>query len=113
MAKLYKEGKITIYSKKTCPYCKKAKTLLKDNNLDYIEIVLDSLTDDEYVLLTERLKKETKQRTVPNIFIGSKHVGGFDDLKDLCDFEELNELLDKEGIYYVNFSDATSSYEDF
>ncbi|MBP6814779.1 MAG: glutaredoxin 3 [Burkholderiaceae bacterium] len=71
--------KITMYSTAVCPYCVRAEQLLKQRGVDAIEkirIDLDGSLRDEMIAKTGR-------RTVPQIYIGDTHVGGFDDLAAL------------------------------
>ena len=80
---------VTIYTKETCPYCVMAKNLLKQKGvteLNEIRIDLDSSQRDKMIELTGRM-------TVPQIFIGKTHVGGFDDLKVLNHSGKLDDLL--------------------
>jgi glutaredoxin 3 len=67
--------KVLIYSTATCPYCVRAKQLLKDKGLVYTEIHVDQ--DDAE---REKMISLSGRRTVPQIFIDEKHIGGFDDL---------------------------------
>lgn len=79
---------ITIYTTPICPYCTRAKDLLKRKGQSWKEI---DVSDD-----AEREKMITKaggRRTVPQIFIGDTHVGGFDDLAALDRTGKLDELL--------------------
>ena len=80
--------KVVIYSKQTCPYCDRAKDLFDAINVSYTEIRVD-LDQDK---LQEMLDK-SKRRTVPQIFIGDTHVGGFDDLHALQQQNKLDLLL--------------------
>ncbi len=73
-------NKIIVYSKDICPYCQKAKSLLKRYNLQYEEILV---IDDK--LKEEMMKKSNGRKTVPQIFVGDTHVGGYDDLVKLGD----------------------------
>ena len=66
---------VEIYSTMNCPYCVAAKNFLKQRGLDYTEIRID--TDPAQ---RDKMIALTKRRTVPQIFIGGTHVGGFDDL---------------------------------
>ena len=68
--------KIDIYTKDNCIWCDRAKFLLDSKELAYTEIDLsdDSLRDDFYLKLGDNVK------TVPQIFIDSKRVGGYQDL---------------------------------
>ena len=81
---------VTIYTKDYCPYCVKAKGLLTRKGVkDFIEI---DITDDE-ALQQEMIAKSGGRRTVPQIFIGDKHVGGCDDLYALDAEGKLASLL--------------------
>lgn len=81
--------KIVIYSKTICPYCVQAKILLKMKKADFEEIKVDENPEQ----FDEMLKKSNGRRTVPQIFIGDEHVGGFDDLKALEDAGKLEAML--------------------
>lgn len=81
--------KITMYSTGVCPYCQMAERLLKAKGVTEIEKVridLDPAKRDE-------MMEKTGRRTVPQIYIGDKHVGGFDDLSALDKAGALAPLL--------------------
>ena len=81
--------KITMYSTAVCPYCQMAERLLKAKGVTEIEKVridLDPVKRDE-------MMEKTGRRTVPQIYIGDKHVGGFDDLSALDKAGGLAPLL--------------------
>lgn len=80
---------IEIYSKKTCPYCDRAKKLLDQKGVVYTEIRLDEYPDQVEVML----RRAEGRRTVPQIFINNQHIGGFDDLWALEQANKLNNLL--------------------
>ena len=67
--------KITIYSTRICPYCVRAKNFFSKKNLEYTEIMIDQ----DPQKMKEMIEKSGRQ-SVPQIFIGDYHVGGFDDL---------------------------------
>ena len=70
---------VRMYTTQVCPYCVRAKALLKQRGvaqIDELRIDLDPVQRDQMIALTGR-------RTVPQIFIGSTHVGGCDDLMAL------------------------------
>jgi glutaredoxin 3 len=72
-------AKVLMYSTKVCPFCVRAEQLLKQRGVTEIEKVLidiDPVKRDEMMARTGR-------RTVPQIYIGDTHVGGFDDLAAL------------------------------
>ena len=81
--------KVTIYTTAFCPYCHAAKALLKKKSVPYSEIDV-SYDPDERRRMTA---KANGRRTVPQIFIGQSHVGGFDDLYDLDQRGGLDPLL--------------------
>lgn len=80
---------VTLYTKDYCPYCVKAKTLLKRKGAEITEI---DVTRDE-AALADMLAKAGGRRSVPQIFIGERHVGGCDDLYALDAKGELDGLL--------------------
>ncbi len=82
-------SKITIYTTNWCPYCNAAKALLDDKGVIYDEI---DVTDP--VLRMDMIQKAHGRRTVPQIFIGDHHVGGYDDLSALERRGQLDPLLD-------------------
>ncbi|MBU3914277.1 glutaredoxin 3, partial [bacterium] len=83
------EKKITVYSKEYCPFCVKAKELLKSKNVSFEEIRVDVHPEK----IEEMVEKAGGKRTVPQIFIGDLHVGGCDDLYALESQGKLDELL--------------------
>ena len=83
--------KITIYTKQTGPFCVKAKNLLETKGVD-ISCVEEIRVDLNQDALQEMMQK-TNRRTVPQIWIGDKWIGGFDDLSALDKSGELNKLL--------------------
>lgn len=80
---------VVMYSTAVCPYCQRAEMLLKARGVTAIEkirIDLDPARKDEMI-------EKTGRRTVPQIFIGTTHVGGFDDLSALDRDGKLTPLL--------------------
>ena len=90
---------VTIYSTERCPYCVKAKMLLARKKVDFTEI---KITSD--ALREEMITKSGGRMTVPQIFIGDKHVGGCDDLYELEAEGKLDEMLKGQAfeIFFVN-----------
>jgi thioredoxin reductase (NADPH) len=82
---------IVMYSKAVCPYCDMAKALLrqKDQTWTEIDVEADRARWEEMI-------ERTGRRTVPQIFVGDRHVGGFDELAALEDAGELDALLERE-----------------
>ncbi len=67
---------VEIYTKPFCPYCMRAKALLADKKVPFAEIDLSRAPDR----FAEMVRRAGGRRTVPQIFIGERHVGGCDDL---------------------------------
>lgn len=80
--------KIIVYTTKRCPYCDASKTLLQRKGYAYSEV---DVADPKLRLML--LKKAQGRKTVPQIFIGDLHVGGFDELQVLDKSGELDELM--------------------
>ena len=68
--------KIEVYSSAVCPYCVAAKNLLKAKGLAWEEVRIDTDPAQRDVMLV----RSGGRRTVPQIFVNDKHVGGYDDL---------------------------------
>jgi NADH-dependent peroxiredoxin subunit F len=77
-----------IYTKDWCPYCAKAKALLKSKGLSYQEI---DTTSDEAI--QQQMIQRSVRRTVPQIFLDGESIGGYDDLANLNATGELDRLL--------------------
>ena len=82
-------AKVELYTTTFCPYCVRAKSLLKSKNVDFVEI---DVTDDAE-LRQKMVELSGGRRTVPEIFINGKIVGGYDELKALNDRGELDSML--------------------
>ena len=82
---------VTIYSKEWCPYCAKAKALLKAKGVSYQEI--DVTTDEGR---QQEMVARSGRRTVPQIFLDDASIGGYDDLANLNATGELDRRLGKE-----------------
>lgn len=81
-------AKVVIYTTTICPYCVRAKMLFQRKGVNYEEI--DVSRDNDLRL---KLMQQTKQRTVPQIFINEQHIGGCDDLYALDRQGALDPLL--------------------
>ncbi len=79
---------ILIYTTTICPYCIMAKRLLDKKGAQYTEINVDRDLGQREIMM-----QRTKRRTVPQIYIGDYHVGGFDDLHHLDQQHKLDDLL--------------------
>ncbi|MEY3994221.1 MAG: hypothetical protein RLZZ113_1326 [Pseudomonadota bacterium] len=72
-------AKVVMYSTAVCPYCQRAEMLLKQRGVTEIEKIRIDLDPAQ----RDAMMQKTGRRTVPQIFIGERHVGGFDDLAAL------------------------------
>ncbi len=79
---------VTLYGNETCPWCGAARMLLTQRGIAYTE---KSVSADPALL--EEMVARSGSRSVPQIFIGDKHVGGYDELSSLDASGELQELL--------------------
>lgn len=80
---------ILMYSTSTCPYCTRAEQLLQRKGITEIEKIRVDLAPER----REEMMNRTGRRTVPQIYIDDRHVGGFDDLAALDRSGELDTLL--------------------
>lgn len=78
---------VTLYMSDWCPYCRRAKDLLAKKNIAFTEIDVE-----EQAKFREEMMARSNRRTVPQIFIGDRHVGGCDDLFALDASGELDRL---------------------
>ena len=69
--------KVVIYSTRICPYCMRAKNFFEKKNIAFDEIRIDQ--DSAQM---QKMMEMSKRQSVPQIFIGDYHVGGFDDLME-------------------------------
>lgn len=83
-------SKILMYSTGVCPYCQMAERLLRSKGVVEIEKIRIDLDPDK----RDEMMSRTGRRTVPQIYIGERHVGGFDDLSALDRAGGLNPLLE-------------------
>ncbi|MEM0954187.1 MAG: glutaredoxin 3 [Pseudomonadota bacterium] len=79
---------VRLYSTQFCPYCIRAKQLLDSKGVAYQDTPVDGRPD-----LREKMRTESHRTSVPQIWIGERHVGGFDDLWLLEQRGELDALL--------------------
>ena len=80
---------VKMYTTQVCPFCIRAKALLKLRGVEHIEEVRIDLDGEQ----REQMVQATGRRTVPQIFIGATHVGGCDDLIALDQRGELLPML--------------------
>jgi glutaredoxin 3 len=79
---------VRMYSTQICPYCMRAERLLNQKGVQVDKILVDKNPEE-----MQKMIEITGRRTVPQIFIGERHVGGCDDLMELDRKGELDPLL--------------------
>jgi len=82
-------ARIRMYSTAVCPFCRRAEMLLKAKGITEIEKIRVDLDPRQ----REEMTQKTGRRTVPQIYIGDAHVGGFDELAALEHAGKLDSLL--------------------
>ena len=82
-------SKVEIYTWQYCPFCIRAKSLLKKKNINFTEYKIDG-NEDARAFMTERANG---RRTLPQIFIDNEGIGGCDDLYTLENENKLDALL--------------------
>ena len=80
---------VTIYTGPLCNYCDAAKRLLTRNNIEYKEINI-AMVDGA---MDEMISKANGKRTIPQIFFGDRHIGGYDEARALEKDNKLQDLL--------------------
>lgn len=80
-------AEVIMYESPACPYCRAARQLLDTKSVDYKAILVDSRE------VFEEMIERSGRKTVPQIFIGTAHVGGYDDILALERDEALDALL--------------------
>jgi glutaredoxin 3 len=80
---------IVMYVTGWCPFCQRASGLLRNKGLAFAEVNVD----DDALSREQMIARSGGRRTVPQIFIGDKHIGGCDDLYALNDSGELDRLI--------------------
>lgn len=80
---------VTMYSTGTCPYCIRAEQLLQRKGIT----TMVKIRVDQNPVEMENMIKRTGRRTVPQIYIGDTHVGGYDDMAALESAGKLDPLL--------------------
>ena len=83
---------VTVYLSHWCPYCQRAKSLLEQK-----QVIISEINVEEDEKSREQMIARSNRRTVPQIFIGDKHIGGCDDLYALESSGELDRLIQGAG----------------
>jgi glutaredoxin 3 len=90
---------IMIYSKDYCPHCIRAKLLLDNQGVKYMSREIN--LEEDGVETQAILYHMTSQKTVPNIFVAGKHVGGNSELQAVSSSGDLQTMLDRAGIAHT------------
>jgi len=91
--KIIDDNAVAVFSKSYCPYCKATKALLTEKGAKFYAIELDQVDDGSAI--QNALREMNGQSSVPNIYIGQKHIGGNSDLQ--AQKSELEDLLKNAG----------------
>ncbi|AOV15859.1 glutaredoxin 3 [Acidihalobacter aeolianus] len=81
-------AEVILYTTEYCPYCVRARYLLDDKGVAYRDIRIDASRD-----LRAEMERRSGRTSVPQIFIGDRHIGGYDDMAALDMAGELDPLL--------------------
>ncbi|KAK9441821.1 Glutaredoxin-C6 [Metarhizium brunneum] len=92
---LIDEYPVVVFSKSYCPYCRATKEILKKLGAEFKALELDQIPDG--AALQDALEDITGQRTVPNVHIRQKHIGGNSDVQSLNNSGKLEGLLKDSG----------------
>lgn len=100
---------VVVYTKPACPYCVKAKEILKNERIPFREVNVNY-----YDKMQESLQKRTKSNTVPQIFIDDVFTGGCEELIELYDSGRLKEMAtrDNHPIYQEEGAETETLEED-
>lgn len=82
------QAEITVYYSPFCPYCNWAKQLLQSKDVEFNMINVNDGAD-----IRQEMEQRSGRTSVPQIFIGDTHVGGYDDMAALDDKGELDALI--------------------
>jgi glutaredoxin 3 len=80
--------RVVMYATRYCPYCMSARSLLDEKGVEFQEIRVDNDWEKR-----REMEVKSRRRTVPQIFIGGRHVGGYDELRALDLAGQLDPLL--------------------
>ena len=82
-------NKVVMYTTRFCPFCMQARALLERKGVDYEDVAVDNAPD-----LRREMRERARRHTVPQIWIGEKHVGGCDELYLLERAGKLDAMLE-------------------
>ncbi|KAL5603796.1 hypothetical protein FOVSG1_006546 [Fusarium oxysporum f. sp. vasinfectum] len=92
---LINDNNVVIFSKSYCPYCRQTKKILDDLNTVYGLLELDEVSEGS--ALQDALEQMSGQRTVPNVYIKQRHIGGNSDVQSLMSAGKLANLIKEAG----------------
>jgi glutaredoxin 3 len=81
-------AEVVMYTTSWCPYCARARALLAAKGATFTEIDIDRVAGAR-----EEMQQRSGRRTVPQVFIGARHIGGYDDTRELDERGQLDPLL--------------------
>jgi glutaredoxin 3 len=81
-------AKVTVYTMEYCPFCVRAKDLLKRRGIDFKEVMVPMEDEAQW----DELEKKSGMKTMPQIFHGDRLIGGFQDLSSLDQKDQLSSL---------------------
>jgi glutaredoxin 3 len=81
-------AKVTVYTMEYCPFCVRAKDLLKRRGIDFKEVMVPMEDEAQW----DELEKKSGMKTMPQIFHGDRLIGGFQDLSSLDQKDQLASL---------------------
>ncbi|WP_339048699.1 glutaredoxin domain-containing protein [Candidatus Mesenet endosymbiont of Phosphuga atrata] len=94
---------VVIYTIEGCRWCIKAKALLDEKQIQYQEFIIRTKNGEiNYDLLNEMKTKSNNAATVPQIFIGDEHIGGYGDLEKLNAENKLDKMLQDYSFYMAD-----------
>jgi len=103
VATMVKDKPVVMFALEWCEFCWSARKLFKRLGIDYHSVDLDSVRyqqDDFGGRIRAAVGRETGARTIPQVFVGGKHIGGCTDLFDAWRDGSLKRLMDEKGIAY-------------
>ncbi|UZJ56394.1 hypothetical protein CBS101457_005714 [Exobasidium rhododendri] len=97
--KLLAESRVTVFSKSYCPYCVRAKSVISSFDIPASKLAIMELDHEtQGTEVQSYLLSKTGQRTVPNIFVNGKHLGGCDDLLKAQSSGSLKTMLQEASL---------------
>ncbi|KAJ2850348.1 Glutaredoxin [Coemansia brasiliensis] len=107
---LIAKNRVMVFAKSYCPYCHRAEAALKERNIKFEAMDLDTRKEGDGNVIQESLLALTGQRTVPNIFANGHHIGGCSETLDALANGKFVELLEgKPGKFAAEKSDKGSA----